>query len=88
MLYDSGFIAWYNENAELVITARNILYMQLPLSVIKTLQQEYADADFFGIVEITNKDDIYYQITAKVKNKKLLLKATPYGTVSVMKKIK
>jgi hypothetical protein len=87
-LYDHGFIAWYNENAELVNTARNILYMQLPLSIIKTLQHDYADADLSGIIEVTNKEETYYQINAQVKNKKFILKATPYGTVTVIKRIK
>ena len=31
-LNDHGFIAWYNSDAELISTARNLLYMQLPLS--------------------------------------------------------
>jgi len=87
-LYDHGFVAWYNVNAELVSTARNILYMQLPLSVIKTLQHDYSDANFSGIVEITSDNETFYQIKAEVKSKKFLLKATPYGTVSVIKRFK
>ena len=87
-LYDHGFVAWYNTNAELISTARNILYMQLPLSVIRTLQQNYADANFSGIVEITSDNETSYQINAEVKNKRFLLKATPYGSISVIKKIK
>ena len=87
-LHDHGFVAWYNENAELVSTARNILYMQLPLSVIKTLQQNYADASLSGIVEYTHDNETFYHITAEVKKKKFLLKATPYGTISVVKKFK
>jgi len=87
-LYDHGFIAWYNENAELVTAARNILYMQLPLSVIQTLQQHYANADLSGIIEITENNETYYQMKAQVKNKKYLLKATPSGSVTVIKKIK
>ena len=87
-LYDHGFVAWYNLSGELVSTARNLLYMQLPLSVIKTLQQNYADASFSGIVEYTHDSETFYHITAEVKKKKLLLRATPFGTVSVVKKMK
>ena len=87
-LYDHGFVAWYNSEAELVSTARNILYMQLPLSVIKTLQQAYAGASFSGIVEITRNDQTSYHISAEMKNRKYLLEASPYGNVNVVKRIK
>jgi len=87
-LYDHGFVAWYNANAELVSTARNILYMQLPLSVIKILQHDYPDGSFLNVVEITSDNETFYQIWVEVRNKKLLLKATPYGTISVIKKFK
>lgn len=87
-LYDHGFVAWYNANAELVSTARNILYMQLPLSIIRSLQHDYPDTNFSGIVEITGDSETFYHITAERRNKKLLLKATPYGTISIVKKFK
>lgn len=87
-LYDNSFIAWYNENGELVTTIRNILYMQLPLSVITTLQQKYTDADFYEITEITKNNETYYQVKMERKNKKFLLRATPDGDVTVSKKIK
>ncbi len=87
-LYDHGFIAWYTAEGELISTARNILYMQLPLSVIKTLQQNYDGADFSGIVEITRNEQTYYHINAEIKNKKYLLEANSYGNVNVVKKIK
>jgi len=87
-LYDHGFVAWYNSEAELVSTARNILYMQLPLSVIKTLQQQYAGAEFSGVVEITRNEQTSYHISAEIKNKKYLLEASPYGNVNIVKRIK
>ena len=85
---DQGFVAWYNANAELVSTARNILYMQLPLSVIRSLEKVYSDASFSNIIEFTRDNETFYQIQAEKKNKKLLLKASPGGTISVIKKIK
>jgi hypothetical protein len=85
---DHGIVAWYNADAKLVSTARNMLYMQLPFSVIKTLEQKYADASFFGIVEINRDGETFYHIRADRKNKKLLLKATPFGNIEVIKRIK
>ena len=88
LLNDQRFVAWYNAEAELVTTARNILYMQLPLTVIKSLEQFYADATLSSIIEFTIDNETFYQVTAERKGKKFLLKASPSGTVSVIKKIK
>ena len=85
---DQGVIAWYNSDAELVTTARNILYIQLPISVIRSLEKDYADATFCGITEITRNNETYYQIRADKKDKKFLLKASPSGNITVLKKIK
>src|SRR6187401_1939712 len=87
-LNDQGITAWYNSDAELVTTARNILYNQLPISVIRSLDNEYAGADIFGIVEISRNSETYYQIRADKKSKKFLLKASPAGNITVLKKIK
>ena len=87
-LNDQGFVAWYNADAELVSTARNIVYMQLPLSVIKSLEQDFSNAGISGILEITKDNETYYQMQADQKNKKYLLKATPAGNITVIKKIK
>jgi len=87
-LNDQGIVAWYNSDAELVTTARNILYNQLPISVMRSLDKEYEGADIFGIVEISRNDETYYQIRADKKGKKFLLKANPSGSITVLKKIK
>ncbi len=88
LLNDQGVIAWYNSDAELVTTARNILYNQLPISVIRTLDKEYAGADFSGITEVNRNNETYYQIRADEKSRKYLLKASPSGNIIVLKKIK
>ena len=87
-LNDHGFVAWYNSNAELISTARNILYMQLPLSIIRSLEKNYSDADFSGIIEVTRNNETFYQLQAVKKNKKLLLKASQDGNIIVIKRIK
>ena len=88
LLNDQGVIAWYNSDAELVTTARNILYNQLPISVIRTLGKGYAGADLSGITEVNRNNETYYQIRADEKSKKYLLKASPSGNITVLKKIK
>jgi hypothetical protein len=88
LLNDQGIVAWYNSDAELVTIARNILYNQLPISVIRSLEKDYADATFCGITEVTRNNETYYQIRADKKDKKFLLKASPPGNIMVLKKIK
>jgi len=87
-LNDQGITAWYNSDAELITTARNILYNQLPISIMRSLDKEYSGADIFGIVEISRNSETYYQIRADKKGKKLLLKANPSGNITVLKRIK
>ena len=88
LLNDQGITAWYNSDAELVTTARSIFYNQLPISVIRSLDKEYAGAEIFGITEINRNDETWYQIRANKKDKKYLLKASPSGNIIVLKKIK
>ncbi len=89
LLNDQGFVAWYNSNAELIATARNILYMQLPLTVIRSLEQEYAGADFAAIEEYTRGEETFYRMQATTTtNRKLLLRASQSGNITVIKKIK
>ena len=88
LLNDQGVTAWYNSDAQLLTTARNILYNQLPISVIRALEKEFAGADFVGITEVSRNNETYYQIRADEKNKKFLLKASPSGNITVLKKIR
>ena len=87
-LNDQGITAWYNSDAELVTTARNILYNQLPISVMRSLDKEYSEAYILRITEITRNDETYYQIRADIRSKKFFLKANPSGNIIVLKKIK
>jgi len=87
-LNDHGFVAWYNSNAELAGTVRSLLYMQLPLSVVRSLEKDYRGAFFSNIMEVFRGDETFYQLQAEKKNKKLLLKASPGGNIIVIKRIK
>jgi hypothetical protein len=87
-LNDQGIVAWYNSEGELITTARNILYHQLPISVMRSLDKEYAGAGIFGIVEISRNQETWYQVQADKKGKKYLLKASPSGNITLLKRIK
>jgi len=88
LVNDQAVTAWYNSDATLVTIARNILYAQLPISVIKALNKNYTDAGLFGIMEIIHNNEVHYQLTAETKKKTLLLKVTPTGNITIKKRIK
>jgi hypothetical protein len=85
---DQAITAWYNSDGELITTARIIFYNQLPISVIRSLDKEYADAAILVITEINRNGETNYQILSERKGKKYLLKANVSGNIIVLKKIK
>jgi hypothetical protein len=87
-LNEQAVTAWYNSDAVLVTIARNILYAQLPISVINALQKNYPEAALYGIIEVIRNNEIHYQVTAERKNKILVLNITPAGGISIKKRIK
>ena len=88
LINDQAVTAWYNSDAELVTIARNLLYNQMPISAIKSLEKNYSNAAFFGIMEVIRNGEVYYQVTAETKKKTLVLRVTPAGSISVKKRIK
>jgi len=86
-LYGNGFTAWYNTDGELSSVTRNILYMELPLSVIKTIENRFTNAEFSGISEVTRNNQTIYYLHMEKKGKKYLLKAYPAGDVTIVRKL-
>ena len=68
--------AYYNQDAELVGTARNVLFNQLPLAVIKEINQRFGSAPVYEIVEYTCNGETIYSMTAELASKKLKIKAS------------
>jgi len=87
-LYDQGFTAYFTNEGELIGTARNILYMQLPLSVIKQIEIRFAKALISGVTEFTLNGETSYFLHATEKGKKLLVQAFSSGQLAIVKKIK
>lgn len=87
-LNDQSIVAWYNPDAELVTTARNILYNQLPISVMRSLDKTYKDAAVLAITEIHRNEETWYQVHIEKRGKRLLLKAYSSGNIIVLKRTK
>ncbi len=85
---DQGFVAWYNDAAELVSTARNLLFTQLPLAVMKSMESKYEDASILSIVEVTKESETSYLIQVEDAKAKRLLRAYPSGRIDRIKKLK
>src|SRR5580765_3012274 len=63
LFHDHAVIAFFDEDGELLGSARNVLYDQLPLTVIKTFDTRFAGAEFKEMYEISNIDGTSYGIT-------------------------
>lgn len=80
--------AYFSYTGELLGTARNVLFNQLPLAVIKEINSRFGSVPVYDIVEYNTEADTFYTMIAELPTKKLQLKATTSGTVSVDRRIK
>lgn len=80
--------AWFDSNGELVGTLRDLLYNQLPLTVMRRIESKYPDANPMEIKEITNANGTSYNLKMEDKKFRYTIVATPNGEISVSKKTK
>jgi hypothetical protein len=80
--------AYFSNTGELLGTARSVLFNQLPLTVIREINNRYGSASVYEITEYNANGDTFYCMTVELSNKKLLVKATSSGELSVESKIK
>ncbi|MCC7400956.1 MAG: hypothetical protein IT214_05685 [Chitinophagaceae bacterium] len=73
--------AWFNEEGKLLGAVRNLSFSQLPLNVVKGINNRYPSANVIEILEITNEEGTTYRVTANEKNKTMILVSTPEGHV-------
>jgi hypothetical protein len=88
VLNDYRTEAWFSADGELLGTVRNLLYDQLPLSVMRGIEKNYPSACVIEILEITNSDGTVYKMVATDKKGKIGLSATPDGVVMKTGRIK
>ena len=81
-------IAYFTETNELAGCIRDILYDQLPLTVLKAIDKRYPAADVQEVREITNSDGTSYLLTADVNNKKFKVKVTSSGNITDIEKLR
>jgi hypothetical protein len=88
ILSDSRIIAYFTTDGELLGTERNVLFNQLPLAVIKEINNRYGNAPISDIVEYTSGLDTFYGMYVDTPTKHLKLKISSEGDVTVEKRAK
>ena len=81
-------IAYFNLNGELAGSIRNLFFNQLPLSVTRSVQQNFKDPIVVEIKEISNEEGIYYALTVEDNNKKFKVRANSIGEFLEKTKVK
>ncbi|MBS1573767.1 MAG: hypothetical protein JST09_00570 [Bacteroidetes bacterium] len=80
--------AYYSSDGEFVGSARNLLFEQLPLSVIREFNQKYNEASILSVLEVTNNEGTSYRIWLEEDNKKIKLNASSTGEITILEKRK
>ncbi len=83
VLSDSRIVAYFTSQGELIGTERNVLFNQLPLNVVKEINNRYGNAPIFDIVEYTSGTETFYGMVADTPTKRLKLKISAEGDVTV-----
>lgn len=88
VLGNTRAIAYFNTSGELLGTARNILFNQLPLVVITEINKRYETASMYDITEYTTGSETFYSMTVDLPTKSLKLRISSLGDISVVGKTK
>ena len=87
-LSSSRIVAYFNNEGELLGTARNVLFNQLPLAVIREINNRFGSAPVYNIIEYTCGGETFYNMDVDTSTKHLKLKVVSDGYISVEKKTK
>ena len=80
--------AFFSEDGNLVSVARFIEERQLPILVIKEMMTNYPKYKIREALELTNENDTGYVISASNEKETVILKFSPNGESSRIKRIK
>jgi hypothetical protein len=81
-------IAYFSPNGEFAGSVRNLLFNQLPLTVMRAVDNQFKNNIVIEIREITNDDGTHYAIQLEQKNKKLKVKINSAGEILQQEKVK
>lgn len=81
-------VAFFDSNAELVGSIRNVFFSHLPLSVIRSVESNFQSPVVVEVTEITNQDGTSYNMLLEEKNKKFKVRFNSYGDVIQKERVK
>jgi hypothetical protein len=87
-LSDSRIIAYFTSEGELLGTERNVLFSQLPLAVVREINNRYGNAPISDVIEYTSGLDTFYGMYVDTPTKHLKLKISSQGDVTIEKRTK
>ena len=85
---DRQTIAYFNSDAELVGCIRGLLFNQLPLSVMRSVEGHFQNPVVIEIREITNDEGVNYTIVLEYKNKTYKIRLNSLGDLLEKEKVK
>jgi len=88
VLNNTRAVAYFSSTGELLGTARNILFNQLPLLVVAEINKRYATASVYDITEYTLGSETFYIMQVTLPTKTLKLRVSSAGDINVEKKTK
>jgi len=88
VLSDSRIIAYFTTDGDLIGTERNVLFNQLPLAVVKEINNRYGNAPISDIVEYTSGLETYYGMYVDTPTRHFKIKMSSEGDVTVQQKSK
>src|SRR5690349_4395138 len=84
ILSNSRVIAYFNYEGELLGTARNVLFDQLPLAVIREINDRYGSAPVYDITEYTCAGETFYHMVVETPTKQLKVKVSSLGDILIL----
>ncbi|MGB4775262.1 MAG: hypothetical protein WBP45_08820 [Daejeonella sp.] len=79
--------AFYSTEGEIIAVSRKIKYENLPLTALMAIEERYAGYTNDETIEMNSTEDgLRYYVSIKNQSKKIILKITPQGELSIFKK--
>lgn len=80
--------SFFDKDAELLGTVRNLFYSQMPLVVIQGLENRFGVATVIEIKEVTNIEGTSYRVVLEEKDKKYRVRLNSLGEITELVKEK
>lgn len=74
---------WYDNEGALVYSLRYCQESELPMKVLLAVKKRYHDRRIDGVIEVTNRNGVNYELTLSDERKWYVVNATAYGDVSL-----